>query len=99
MLFLLFAITRRVVNSPFGLSRCGVRENANGCSPHIGGTCATAGRGRSATFERQSKVEKATGQSLMRLSPDAQRAVRGGVEKVLVRREQREFMTDAELCE
>ena len=60
--------------------------------------CRT-GFGRSATFERQSKVEKATGQSLMRLSPDAQRAVRGGVEKVLVRREQREFMTDAELCE
>src|SRR5258708_16090464 len=57
------------------------------------------GCGRSATFERQSKVEKAVGQSLMRLSPDTQWAVRGSLDKVLVRREQREFVTDAELCE
>ena len=35
----------------------------------------------------------------MRLSPDTQRAVRGSLDKVLVRREQRESMTDAELCE
>ena len=35
----------------------------------------------------------------MRLSPDTQRAVRGSLDKVLVRREQREFVTDAELCE
>ena len=35
----------------------------------------------------------------MRLSPDAQRAIRSSLDKVLVRREQREFVTDAELCE
>jgi hypothetical protein len=35
----------------------------------------------------------------MRLSPNAQRAVRGSLDKVLIRREQREFVTDAELCE
>ena len=33
------------------------------------------------------KSRKAAGQSLMRLSPDAQRAVRGSLDKVLVRRE------------
>src|SRR5258708_23575651 len=45
------------------------------------------------------KSRKAAGQSLMRLCPDAQRAVRGSPDKVLVRREQRKFVTNTELCE
>ena len=39
------------------------------------------------------------GPSLMRWSPDAQRAVRGSLDKVLVRREQCESVTDTKLCE